>query len=240
MTWTRATRTSPEFERCARNLAHLVMSSHMHSWLKALDLSLVSSPWSSMIAPLRVAFPLLLPLVLPCLLFFLPPPALRAVLWARQPDRHWNLLCHSANKGSNDAHDVSVSLTGYKPNFMAFSELNDSSGSFSYTIPSSDQDLDDVTLGKLLTEAHRGQANYCEPEGVSVSQSSSSVLFDGSGKLDGERNVDQSVGFVFRVESSHQTKDLETAFHEIYPPFSSRPDCNNTSDVPFFTLRTAL
>ena len=43
----------------------------------------------------------------------------------------------------------------------------------------------DVTLGKLLTEAHRGQADYCEPEGVSVSQSSSSsVVFDRSGKPD--------------------------------------------------------
>ena len=66
---------------------------------------------------------------------------------------------------------------------MTFGELNDSSGSFSYIIPSSDQDMDDVTLGKL-TEAHRGQADYCEPEGVSVSQSSSSVVFDGSGKPD--------------------------------------------------------
>ena len=91
-------------------------------------------------------------------------------------------LCHSANRGSDDAYDVSTSLTGYEPNFMAFSELNDSSGSFSYFIPSSDQDMDDVTLGKLLTEAHRGQADYCGPEGVSVSQSSSSVVFDGSGK----------------------------------------------------------
>ena len=54
--------------------------------------------------------------------------------------------------------------------------------------------MDDVTLGKLLTEAHRGQADYCEPEGVSVSQSSS-VVFDRAGKLAGERNVDQSVGF---------------------------------------------
>ena len=54
--------------------------------------------------------------------------------------------------------------------------------------------MDDVTLGKLLTEAHRGQADYCEPECMSVSQSSS-VVFDGSGKLDGERNVDQSVTF---------------------------------------------
>ena len=80
-------------------------------------------------------------------------------------------LCYSANKGSDDAYDVSTSLTGYEPNFMTFGELNDSLGSFSYIIPSSDQDMDDVTLGKLLTEAHRGQADYCEPEGMSVSQS---------------------------------------------------------------------
>ena len=46
--------------------------------------------------------------------------------------------------------------------------------------------MDDLTLGKLLTEAHRGQADYCEPEGMSVSQSSS-VVFDRSGKPD-ERN----------------------------------------------------
>ena len=53
-------------------------------------------------------------------------------------------------------------------------------------IPSSDQDVDDVTLGKMLTEAHRGQADYCGPEGMSVSQSSS-VMFDGLGQLDGEK-----------------------------------------------------
>ena len=74
-------------------------------------------------------------------------------------------------KGSSDAYDVSVSLTGYEPNFMAFSEFGDSQSSFSYITPSSDQDMDDVTLGKLLTEAHRGQADYCDAEGVSVSQS---------------------------------------------------------------------
>ena len=62
-------------------------------------------------------------------------------------------------------------------------------------IMSSDQDVDDVALGKMLTEAHRGQVDYCDPEGMSVSQSSSSVMFDGSGQPDGERNVDQSVNF---------------------------------------------
>ena len=104
-------------------------------------------------------------------------------------------LCYSANKESEDANDVSTSFTSYDPNFVTFGELNDSSGSFSYIIPSSDQEMDDVTLGKLLTEAHRGQADYCDPEGVSVSQSSLSVVFDGAGKHDGERNVDRSVHF---------------------------------------------
>ena len=89
-------------------------------------------------------------------------------------------LCYSANKVSDDAYDVSTSLTGYEPNVLTFGELNDSSVPFSFMIPSSDQDMDDVTLGKLLTEAHRGQADYCKPEGMSVSQSSS-VVFDGSG-----------------------------------------------------------
>ena len=119
------------------------------------------------------------------------------------PEQHTELdnliamqnLRTSADKGSNDAYDVSVSLTGYEPNYMAFSELNDSSGSFSYITPSSDQDMDDATLGKLLTEAHRGQADYCDPEGVSVSQSSLSVVFDRTGKPVGERDVDQSIGF---------------------------------------------
>ena len=84
-------------------------------------------------------------------------------------------LCYSANKGSDDAYDV---LTGYEPNDVVFSELGDSQGSFSYITQSWDLDIDDTTLGKMLTEAHQGQADYREPEGVSVSQSSSSVVFD--------------------------------------------------------------
>ena len=101
----------------------------------------------------------------------------------------------SANKVSNDAYDVSVSLTSYEPNDMVFNELGNSQGSFSYITPSSDLDLDDPTLGKLLTEAHREYADYRSPEGVSVSQSSLSVVFDRTGKPVGERNIDQSIGF---------------------------------------------
>ena len=74
---------------------------------------------------------------------------------------------------------------------MTFGELNDSSGSFSYIIQSSDLDIDDTTLGKLFTEAHREYADYRSLEGVFVSQSSSSVVFDRKGKPVGKSNIDQ-------------------------------------------------
>ena len=75
------------------------------------------------------------------------------------------------------------------PSTYGLSELNDSQDSCSYITPSSDQDSDDTTLGKLLTETHRGQDDYCDPEDASVSQSSLSVVFDRTGKPVGERDV---------------------------------------------------
>ena len=85
--------------------------------------------------------------------------------------------------------------------------------------------MDDVTLGKLLTEAHRGQADHCEPEGVSVSQSSSSVVFDRSGRPDGERNVDQSLVFgVTRNPYSAHSKFSENTRTEKMVDGSGKPD----------------
>ena len=95
-------------------------------------------------------------------------------------------------------------------------------------IPSSDQDVDDLTLGKMLTEAHRGQADYCGPEGMSVSQSSS-VMFDGSGQPDGERSVDQSVNFgVTRFSEDIQTVRMVDR--------SLQPDERNSSNAQIRTL----
>ena len=92
--------------------------------------------------------------------------------------------------------------------------------------------MDDVTLGKLLTEAHRGQADYCEPEGMSVCQSSSSVVFDGSGKLDGERNVDQSVNFgATRNTYSAHSKFSENTQTEKVVDGSGNPDERNRSNA---------
>ena len=73
--------------------------------------------------------------------------------------------------------------------------------------------MDDVTLGEMLTAAHRGQVDYCVPGGMSVSQSSS-VMFDGSGQLDGERIVNQSAksDVTFNVISAHGnfSEDIQT------------------------------
>ena len=89
-----------------------------------------------------------------------------------------------------------------------------------------------MTLGKLLTEAHRGQADYCEPEGVSVSQSSSSVVFDGAGKPAGERNVDQSGGFgVTRNTYSAHSKFSENTQAEKVVDRSGKPEERNSSNA---------
>ena len=114
-----------------------------------------------------------------------------------------SLRCSAAEE-SEDTLKTFHSHTGYEPNLLTFGELNDSSVPFSFMIPSSDQDTDD--LGEMLTAAHRGQVDYCVPGGTSDSQSSSSVMFDGSGQPDGERNVDHSVNFgVTRFSEDIQT-----------------------------------
>ena len=81
-----------------------------------------------------------------------------------------NLRRFATNEGE-DTYDVFNSPTSYEPNAHDFDELYDSSVSFSFKIPSADQDVDDLTLGEMLTEAYRGQVDYFVQEGVSVSQS---------------------------------------------------------------------
>ena len=99
-------------------------------------------------------------------------------------------LCHSAANEGEDTYDVFIPSTGYEPKAHDFDELQNSSVLLSLKIPA-DQDVDDLTLGEMLTEAYRGLVDYFVQEGVSVSQLSSSVRFDGSGQPDGEM-VDRS------------------------------------------------
>ena len=147
-----------------------------------------------------------------------------------------NNLRHSA-KGSNDAYDVTFSLTGYEPNDTVSNELFDSQGPFSYVTPSSDQDIDDTTLGKLLTEAHREHADYRNPEGVSVSQSSLSVVFDRTGKLAGKRDVDQSIGFgATRNTYSAHSKFSENTRTEKVVDRTGKPVGENSYNAQIRTL----
>ena len=120
---------------------------------------------------------------------------------------------------------------------MVFNELGNSQGSFSYIIPSSDLDIDDATLGKLLTEAHREYADFLNPEGVSVSQSSLSVVFDRTGKLVGERNVDQSIGFgVTRNTYSAHSKFSENTQAEKVVDRTGKPVGESSSIAQIRTL----
>ena len=97
--------------------------------------------------------------------------------------------------------------------------------------------MGDVTLGKLLTEAHRGQADYCNPGGVSVSQSSLSVVFDRTGKPVGERDVDQSIGFgVTRNTYSAHSKFSENTQAEKVVDRSGKPEERNSSNAQIRTL----
>ena len=96
-------------------------------------------------------------------------------------------LCDSANKGGEDTYDFLYLHTGYEPKAHDFDELQNSSVPLSFKIPVADQDMDDLTLGKTLTEAYRGQVDYFVQGGVSASQLSSSVRSDRSGQPD-ERN----------------------------------------------------
>ena len=120
---------------------------------------------------------------------------------------------------------------------MVFSELGNSQGSFSYNTQSSDLDIDDATLGKLLDEAHREHADYLNPEGVSVSQSSLSVVFDRTGKPVGERNVDQSIGFgVTRNTYSAHSKFSENTRTGKMVDGSGKLDERNSSNEQIRTL----
>ena len=147
-----------------------------------------------------------------------------------------NYLRHSA-KGSLDTYDVTVSLTGYEPNDTVSNELVDSQGSFCHLTPSSDLDMDDTTLGKLLTEAHQEYADYRSPEGVSVSQSSLSVAFDRTVKPVGESSVDQSIGFgVTRNTYSAHSKFSENTQAEKMVDRTGKPVGESSSSAQIRTL----
>ena len=120
-----------------------------------------------------------------------------------------NNLRNSAN-GTFVTSDDTFPLTGYEPNDT---ELNDSVPSkftdfqdpLVHFTPSSDLYMDDDALGKLLAEVHRDYADYRRAEGVSVSQSSVSVMVDRTGEPV-ERSDSDHFGFSVRNVKSAQNQ----------------------------------
>ena len=157
MTWT----WTPEHALRQRNLRHTL-------WCRVTCTSWLKCFWVSLVIHVHVRFSLIFDILpfyfdlsFPVLFFSFH--FLHHELQTELDNQiAMEILCRSANRESNDAYDVTPSLTGYEPNYMALSELHDSSGSYSYITPSSDQDMNDVTLGKLLIEGHREHADYRE------------------------------------------------------------------------------
>ena len=121
---------------------------------------------------------------------------------------------------------------------MTFGELNDSPVPFSFMIPSTDQDVDDVTLGEMLTAAHRGQVDYCVPGGMSVSQSVVVVCnVRWIRQLDGERVVDQSgkSGVTRNTYSAH-SKFSENTRTEKMVDRTGKPVGESSSNAQIRTL----
>ena len=98
------------------------------------------------------------------------------------------------------------------------------------------EDMDDLTLGEMLTAAHRRQVDYCVPGGMSVSQSSS-VVFDGSGQPDGERIVDRSgqLDVTRNVIEAHSTFSEDTRIEHTHDR-SWKPDERDSSNAQIRTL----
>ena len=81
------------------------------------------------------------------------------------------------------------------------------------------------------------KADYRNPEGVSVSQSSSSVVFDRTGKPVGERDVDQSIGFgVTRNTYSVHSKFFENTKLRKWSIDQGKLEERNSSNAQIRTL----
>ena len=94
-----------------------------------------------------------------------------------------------------------------------------------------------MTWHSASCSGNRGQADYCEAEGMSVSQSSSSGVFDRARKPVGERDVDQSIGFgVTRNTYSAHSKFSENTQAEKVVDRSGKPEERVGSNAQIRTL----
>ena len=136
-------------------------------------------------------------------------------MYSNNFDSVTNNLRNSVN-GTFVTFDDFSPNTGYEPNdteLINNTELNDPvpskftdfQDSLVHFAPSSDNDVDDETLGKLLAGVHRDYADYRSPECVSVSPSSMSVMVDRTVKPVEKSDIDQ-FGFSVRNVYSAQNQ----------------------------------
>ena len=109
--------------------------------------------------------------------------------------------------------------------------------------PSSNQDINDVTLGKLLAEVHRDYADYRRPEGVCVSPSSMSVMVDRTGKPVEKSDIDQFCFSVRNVYSAHnpfpaitQTERMVDRTEKLVEEITEKAEGRESSSAQIRTL----
>ena len=152
------------------------------SWLKfwAHSQSSPFHPWRTLLDSL-LHF-LLLPLPPVCLRLPLPP---RAAHLSSSTRSAWQTTCAAPlQKRVRTPWTSSTPSQVTSPTSWPSTSSTTHQSPSLFMIPSADQDVDDLTLGEMLTQAYRGQVDYFVQGGVSVRQSSSSVMFDGSGQPD--------------------------------------------------------
>ena len=181
--FTTLTSTSTECTYARIVSPSLIIHTHFGSSSSFVRTPLTTKLWPSMWS-LRLDFFLLLLRLLS--VFFFP---LFHLSDEQQPELNKKTLenvCDPATNGGDGTYDVFCLSTGYEPSGHDFIELQNSSVHLCFKIPAADQDVDDLTLGKMLTEAYRGQVDYLVQGGVSVSQFSSFLRSDRSGQFNGD------------------------------------------------------
>ena len=131
-------------------MAQLLSALHLHTW---------SSTWRTLFDSTFSTFYFFLFLLsVPVFLFHLE--LFPELLYTKDMA---NLRRSATNEGE-DTSDVFITSTGYESKAHDFDELYDSSVPFSLMIPSTDQDVDDLTLGEMLREKEKERKRERERE----------------------------------------------------------------------------
>ena len=146
----------------------------------------------------------------------------------------------SANKGSNDAYDVSVSPSQVmSPNYMAFQRAQRLPGFLLPTLPpSSALDIDDATLGKLLTRGtpRTSRLLRCRRRVQSVSRRCLSCSIEQGNLWEKEMSIRQLVLVSRETRTVPHSKFSENTQAEKVVDRTGKPVERNSSNAQIRTL----